>query len=74
MVGLKEVAKECEELGIPFHLFVGGAQENLPKIIKENNLGAVVCDFAPLRIVVQWQKTVLEKLPEDVPLCQVKYQ
>ncbi|GLV37714.1 photorepair [Carabus blaptoides fortunei] len=71
LIGLKEVAEVCEELNIHFHLFDGGAQENIPKVIKKYNLGAIICDFSPLRIAVQLQKTVLEKLPNDVPLCQV---
>lgn len=70
-VGLKEVKKECEELNITFHLYQGWPYEHLPKIVTDNNIGAVVCDFFPLRLPMEWQDKVKEELPEDVPLIQV---
>ncbi|XP_018427648.1 PREDICTED: deoxyribodipyrimidine photo-lyase-like [Nanorana parkeri] len=69
--GLKEVAEDCKELNIPFHLLIGYAKDVLPDFVKENSVGGVVTDFAPLRVPMQWVQEVSERLPKDVPLVQV---
>lgn len=68
---MQEVKQECEELNITFHLYPGWPNEHLPKLVKDNNIGAVVCDFFPLRLPMLWQDKVKGELPEDVPLIQV---
>ncbi|KAJ6641183.1 Deoxyribodipyrimidine photo-lyase [Pseudolycoriella hygida] len=69
--GLKEVEEECSALNITFHLLLGNAATNIPKFVKDHKMGAVVCDFSPLRVPLQWVDDVLQKLPETVPLVQV---
>lgn len=69
--GLKQVKEECEELDITFHLYPGWPYENLPKIVADNDLGAVVCDFFPLRLPMKWQEDVKNKLPDDIAFVQV---
>lgn len=69
--GLKEVERECSSLNLTFHLLVGNAATKIPKFVKDNEIGAVVCDFSPLRVPSQWVDDVLEKLPKSVPLIQV---
>lgn len=69
--GMKEVAEDCKELNIPFHLLIGYAKDVLPEFVKEHSLGGVITDFAPLRVPMQWVKEVSERLPKDVPLVQV---
>ncbi|XP_073482556.1 deoxyribodipyrimidine photo-lyase-like [Aquarana catesbeiana] len=69
--GLKEVAEDCKELNIPFHLLIGYAKEVLPDFVKKHNICGVVADFAPLRVPMQWMKDVSERLPKNVPLVQV---
>ncbi|XP_048019119.1 CPD photolyase [Megalobrama amblycephala] len=69
--GLQEVAKECKSLDIRFHLLSGEPEQNLPTFVKNWNFGAVVTDFNPLRIPLQWTETVKKHLPSDIPFVQV---
>uniref|UniRef100_H3CQU8 Deoxyribodipyrimidine photo-lyase n=1 Tax=Tetraodon nigroviridis TaxID=99883 RepID=H3CQU8_TETNG len=69
--GLEEVAAECKALGIQFHLLRGPAGDLLPGFVSEQQLGAVVTDFSPLREPLTWLEDVKKKLPKDVPLIQV---
>lgn len=34
-------------------------------------MGAVVCDFSPLRVPAKWTTDVKDNLPKDIPFCQV---
>ncbi|XP_067417200.1 deoxyribodipyrimidine photo-lyase-like isoform X2 [Emydura macquarii macquarii] len=69
--GLREVAEECQELDIPFHLLIGFAKDVLPALVTSRGLGGVVTDFSPLRVPRQWVEEVKERLPADVPFVQV---
>lgn len=69
--GLREVERECSSLNVTFHLLIGSASTKIPKFVHDNDIGAVVCDFSPLRVPRQWVDDVLHKLPEAVPLVQV---
>uniref|UniRef100_A0A8D0H4N7 Deoxyribodipyrimidine photo-lyase n=1 Tax=Sphenodon punctatus TaxID=8508 RepID=A0A8D0H4N7_SPHPU len=69
--GLEEVAQECRELDIPFHLLIGFAKDVLPDFVAQHGVGGMVTDFAPLRIPTQWVQEVKERLPPDVPFAQV---
>ncbi|XP_073704846.1 CPD photolyase isoform X2 [Garra rufa] len=69
--GLREVAKECKSLDIQFHLLSGEPAQNLPSFVKNWKFGAVVTDFNPLRIPLQWIETVKKHLPSDIPFIQV---
>uniref|UniRef100_H0ZH35 Deoxyribodipyrimidine photo-lyase n=1 Tax=Taeniopygia guttata TaxID=59729 RepID=H0ZH35_TAEGU len=69
--GLQEVAEECAELNIPFHLLLGYAKDVLPTFVVEHGVGGLVTDFSPLRLPRQWVEDVKERLPEDVPFAQV---
>ncbi|NP_957358.1 CPD photolyase isoform X2 [Danio rerio] len=69
--GLQEVVKECKSLDIEFHLLSGEPVHNLPAFVKSWNIGAVVTDFNPLRISLQWIDTVKKHLPSDIPFIQV---
>ncbi|XP_061401766.1 deoxyribodipyrimidine photo-lyase [Musca vetustissima] len=71
--GLEEVAQECEELKIPFQLLMGPAKERLLAFMKDHDGAAVVCDFAPLRVPMQWVEDVKEGLEKSCkcPLIQV---
>lgn len=51
---------------------LGEAETLVPKFIEENSMGAVVCDFSPLRVAASWVDKLKGKLPKDVPLCQVQ--
>ncbi|CAO1310844.1 unnamed protein product [Diamesa hyperborea] len=69
--GLEEVSEECHKLNINFHLLRGDAGEQIPKFVKEFEIGAVVVDFSPLRIGRGWIKDVMKKLDENIPFVQV---
>ncbi|XP_043073832.1 CPD photolyase [Puntigrus tetrazona] len=69
--GLREVEKECKSLDIQFHLLPGEPGQKLPSFVKNWKFGAVVADFSPLRIPLQWIETVKKHLPPDVPFIQV---
>ncbi|XP_021250745.1 deoxyribodipyrimidine photo-lyase-like [Numida meleagris] len=69
--GLQEVAKECAELDIPFHLLLGSPKDVLPGFVVKHSVGGLVTDFCPLRVPRQWVEEVRDRLPEDVPFAQV---
>ncbi|XP_050348781.1 deoxyribodipyrimidine photo-lyase isoform X2 [Nymphalis io] len=69
--GLEQVAEECNKLNISFHLLDGSGGEVLPQWVFDHKIGAVVCDFNPLRIPLGWLEDVKKKLKKDVPLIQV---
>ncbi|KAH8372949.1 hypothetical protein KR009_008784, partial [Drosophila setifemur] len=71
MGGLQEVEQHCRALDIPFHLLLGPAVERLPEFVKSHDVGAVICDFAPLRLPRKWVEDVGKALPKSVPLVQV---
>ncbi|XP_056453797.1 CPD photolyase [Gadus chalcogrammus] len=69
--GLEEVAKECKELDIQFHLLRGAPDEVLPGFVSDHGLGVVVTDFSPLRSPLKALESLRKSLPEDIPLIQV---
>ncbi|XP_053403351.1 deoxyribodipyrimidine photo-lyase-like [Mercenaria mercenaria] len=69
--GLKEVEKECKELGISFHLLIGHAKDVLPSFVTEHSIGGLVTDFSPLRVPRGWVEEVVKVLPKDIAFCQV---
>lgn len=69
--GLEEVSEECKQLNIPFQLLMGPAKERVPEFVATHDGAAVVCDFAPLRVPMQWVEDVKVKLPKTVPFIQV---
>lgn len=68
--GLEEVAVECQKLDINFHMLRGDHGKEIPKFVKENNIGALVCDFSPLRIHRSWVDSIRKSL-SDIPFVQV---
>ncbi|XP_013133241.1 PREDICTED: deoxyribodipyrimidine photo-lyase-like [Papilio polytes] len=69
--GLETVAEECKRLNISFHLLKGSEYDVLTQWIVDHKIGAVVCDFSPLRIPKNVLEQVKKKIKEDVPLVQV---
>lgn len=69
--GLQQVEAQCQKLNVQFHLLQGSADREIPKFVNNHNMGAVVCDFSPLRVPMKWVNDVCQKLPPDVPLSQV---
>ncbi len=67
--GLREMEGALEELGIPFFLLSGSPAETLPRFVEERGVGAVVCDFNPIRPVSEWKAAWAKRL--GVALVQV---
>ncbi|KAJ8670911.1 hypothetical protein QAD02_002170, partial [Eretmocerus hayati] len=69
---LMEVEQDCQELNINFHLLRGEPNIQITNFVQENDIGAVVCDFFPLRLPSLWVSDIKKKLTsKKVPLCQV---
>ena len=64
-------SQECKSLDIQFHLLRGEPELTLPGFVKSWNVGAVVTDFNPLRLPLQWTEKVKKELPDDIPFMQV---
>lgn len=71
--GLKEVAEECDDLNISFHLLTGSPPEKLkPSFLSSHEIGLVVADFSPLREHRKWLDTLKKSLEkEEVSIHQV---
>lgn len=65
------MAEECKKLNISFHLLEGHGGDVLPQWVIDHKIGAVVCDFNPLRVPLGWLEVAKKKLKKDVPLIQV---
>ena len=67
--GLREVARECAELNISFHLAPGHPPDILtPTFLAAHELGLLVADFSPLRAHRAWLDTIVKNL-SSVELC-----
>lgn len=61
--GLKEVAEECSDLNIKFHLLAGSPPDLLTnKFLSSHDIGLLVADFSPLKEQLAW----LEKISDTV--------
>ncbi|CRL06263.1 CLUMA_CG018945, isoform A, partial [Clunio marinus] len=69
--GLKEVQNDCENLNINFHLLRGNAGDEVPKFVKDHNIGTLICDMSPLRIHRQWVEDIKKNISPDVPFVQI---
>ncbi|AIU41370.1 dna photolyase [Sucra jujuba nucleopolyhedrovirus] len=69
--GLKEVQKDCRRLNIEFVLLDGSGDLVLTPWVEAHNISAVVCDFNPLRNVLDWVNSVQGQLPDNVYFAQV---
>lgn len=69
--GLQEIEAECEQLNVSFHLFYGNGGAEVPKFVRAHSMGAVVCDFCPLRVPLQWIEQLKKDTPPDIPIIQI---
>lgn len=71
--GLREVAEECSELDISFHVKSGSPPDIInAKFLTSHNLGLVVADFSPLREHRAWLEKIIKNLKsESVSVHQV---
>jgi deoxyribodipyrimidine photo-lyase len=60
--GLRDVARDLENLNIPFFLLRGNPPQELVRFVEEQPVGAVVADFSPLSLVREWHSAAAQKL------------
>ena len=67
--GLTELEEELKGFNIGFNLLPGKPEEEIPNYCWENNVGALVTDFSPLRIKRGWDDALASKL--DIAFFEV---
>lgn len=56
--GLSEVAHDLQVKNIPFYILTGDPPEKLISFAEEHQVSHIICDFDPLRIKQDWQRSV----------------
>ncbi len=69
LTGLEEVARELDNLQIPFYVLRGAPGKEIPKWVKALGVGLLVTDFDPLHIKRQWKESAARVL--TVPFMEV---
>ncbi len=66
--GLKKIEIQLQSMNIPFTVTLGDPAVNIPGFISTNHVSHLIMDFDPLRIKVEWQNSVCDKIgiPADV--------
>ncbi len=67
--GLKEVEQNLKSLNIPFYLFHGNPEQEIPHFLNIHGVSALVSDFSPLRINRDWKKEVATQIA--IPFYEV---
>ena len=67
--GLREVEEQLAGHGIPLALTHGEPGEEVPRFIRDKNIGFLVTDFDPLRIKRCWKEEVINRI--DVPCIEI---
>ena len=70
--GLQQVEKQCQKLGIQFHLELGYAKDQIDEYCEEHQIDFVIADFCPLRDPLSWVEECGRHLKKkNIPLYQV---
>eukprot|EP00252_Welwitschia_mirabilis_P013724 TRINITY_DN3022_c0_g1_i2.p1 TRINITY_DN3022_c0_g1~~TRINITY_DN3022_c0_g1_i2.p1 ORF type:complete len:511 (-),score=102.48 TRINITY_DN3022_c0_g1_i2:353-1885(-) len=69
--GLQVVERNLKVLGIPFFLFQGKAEENIPCFLERCGAAILVMDFSPLRIGRVWREIICNRVENDVSVHEV---
>ncbi|MCF8259740.1 MAG: deoxyribodipyrimidine photo-lyase [Melioribacteraceae bacterium] len=67
--GLEEVEQHLNRFNIPFNLFLGEPEQNLPRFLEKIHASLLVVDFNPLKIARFWKKKVADKI--QIPIHEV---
>ncbi len=67
--GLQEVEKGLWGKNIPFFMFNGSPEVEIPRFINRYEIGTIVTDFSPLRINRKWKEDVIKNI--DIPFYEV---
>ncbi|KAM7255858.1 hypothetical protein ACFE04_011599 [Oxalis oulophora] len=70
--GLRQLHQEIQQsLQIPFFLFQGEAEENIPKFLEECGASLLVTDFSPLREIRKCKDEILKRVSDSVSIHEV---
>ncbi|KAL4188018.1 hypothetical protein AMTRI_Chr09g42030 [Amborella trichopoda] len=69
--GLRDLEQSLKVLGVPFFLFRGEADENIPKFTSQCNASLLVTDFSPLRIIQNIKENICHRVTEEIPVHEV---
>lgn len=67
--GLRETYEKAREKGIPFFVMTKDVTKELPKFVKEHNVGMIITDFSPLRLNRSWRDEIAENV--EIPFLEV---
>lgn len=60
--GLKEIEDNLQKLNIEFVLTLGDHVEEILKYSKKEEIGAIVCDFSPIRFARKWRNELANQI------------
>lgn len=69
--GLRVVESNLKSMGIPFFLFQGKAEENIPNFLVRCGASLLVMDFSPLRIARLWRENICKRVAEVTAVHEV---
>jgi len=67
--GLKKVEERLHKNNIPFYVKTGEPKKIIDDFVRQHKIGAVICDFDPLRIKRKWKDMVACSI--DVPIFEI---
>lgn len=59
--GIREVANDLSAQNIPFIILRGDPREEISRLIEEQDAGALVCDFSPLRESLEYKSHLAQR-------------
>ncbi len=62
LAGLRETARDCASLNIPFVLLTGDPSDEIPRAADDFWIAELVTDFDPLRVKRGWLETVASRI------------
>lgn len=67
--GLEDVKKTCEKFNIPFNIIIGNPETEIVKYINEENIGAIITEFNPLKTERKWRDVISQSI--SIPFYEV---
>lgn len=60
--GLKEVEVNLKQYNIPFIIFLGSPEKNIPKFVSKIDCASLFTDMNPLKVVIEWKEKIKNKI------------
>jgi deoxyribodipyrimidine photo-lyase len=67
--GLRQVGGKLRKLGIPLLVSQRSAMTAISALLRDNNFGAIVTDFNPLKESRKWKNNLSKKI--NIPFCEI---